>query len=126
MPQFAPPFVSTSLRDAVTNGGHLLARWTHVIDEDSNYSLQAYWDRYDRDLGLIASYVTDTYDVDFQHEFTLGDRQKINYGLGYRYTDFFFPTRTDDTGFLLLDGTPEHRDSHLFSAFLQVGPAGRA
>ncbi|HWQ93314.1 MAG TPA: TonB-dependent receptor plug domain-containing protein, partial [Clostridia bacterium] len=37
------------LNNAVANGQNVLGRWTHVIKEDSDFSIQSYWDRTDRD-----------------------------------------------------------------------------
>jgi iron complex outermembrane receptor protein len=103
-------------------GGNVLGRWTHTISPDSDMSLQMYYDR----THLAApkpgnpfepfGFVTDdlnTYDVDFQHRFPLGDRNKIVWGLGYRYTDDTVgpaPTVT----FI-----PNHLDQRLYSGFVQ-------
>jgi iron complex outermembrane receptor protein len=55
----------------------------------------------------------DTYDVDFQHRFRLNERNKIVWGLGYRYTH----NVVDSAPAVALD--PEHLDQHLYSGFIQ-------
>ncbi|MDB6019021.1 MAG: TonB-dependent receptor [Pedosphaera sp.] len=76
------------------SGGNLLGRWSHVISDESDMSLQLYYDRthlYDpisNQFGT-ANYLTDdldTYDVDFQHHFVLGERNRVIWGAGYRFT----------------------------------------
>jgi iron complex outermembrane receptor protein len=127
-----PPFVARDIKDEVTNGGNVLARWTHVIDPDSNIRVQAYWDRFDRQLGQNTAFLTDNYDFDFQHQFAWGSWQKLIYGLGYRYTDYTLdstPDSSPDTRppgtpkppevHFPINNTPDRRTAHLFSAFLQ-------
>ena len=80
----------TVATNETVGGGNLLGRWTHTISEDSEMSLQAYYDR----THLAFPYVTlgtlfddlDTADVEFQHNFSLGERNKFVWGLGYRFT----------------------------------------
>jgi len=105
-----------------SSGGNLLGRWTHTISEDSDTSLQAYYDQTYLSspkpatafapAGNITDHL-DTYDLDFQHRFSLGERNKITWGLGYRFTDDTVgpaPTVT----FL-----PLHEDQNLYSGFVQ-------
>ncbi|HEY1717874.1 MAG TPA: TonB-dependent receptor [Verrucomicrobiae bacterium] len=74
----------------IIGGGNLLGRWSHTISDDSGMSLQAYYDR----THLEFPYVTlgtlsddlDTADVEFQHNFSLGERNKFVWGTGYRFT----------------------------------------
>ncbi|HWS61729.1 MAG TPA: TonB-dependent receptor [Steroidobacteraceae bacterium] len=77
-----------------TAGGNLLGRWSHIISAESNTSLQLYYDRthlVDPITNQFASaqILTDdleTYDLDFQHHFHLNERNRIAWGLGYRFT----------------------------------------
>jgi iron complex outermembrane receptor protein len=77
-----------------TAGGNLLGRWSHIISAESNTSLQLYYDRthlVDPITNQFASaqILTDdleTYDLDFQHHFHLNERNRITWGLGYRFT----------------------------------------
>jgi iron complex outermembrane receptor protein len=74
----------------IVGGGNLLGRWSHTISDDSDMSLQMYYDR----THLEFPYVTlgtlsddlDTADVEFQHNFSLGERNKFVWGAGYRFT----------------------------------------
>ena len=83
-----------------TGGGNILGRWSHEFADDSDMQLQLYYDRkylHDNVPALqVGSLVLapagvftdglDTYDVDFQHRFKLGERNRIVWGLGYRFT----------------------------------------
>jgi iron complex outermembrane recepter protein len=85
---------------AIVRGDNVLGRWTHEFSSGSSMSLQAYFDyTYLSDpvpellLGTLklapAGTLTDgldTYDVDFQYHLSLGDRNRVVWGLGYRYT----------------------------------------
>src|SRR5690606_32775099 len=99
--------------------------WTHTFSDDSDMSLQFYYDKTHFALpkpaanppltvpaGTIKD-ALDTYDIDFQHRFTFNDWNKIVWGMGYRYTH----NRIDSAPTLAVD--PEHLDQHLYSAFLQ-------
>ncbi len=80
----------TVATNEIVGGGNLLGRWSHTISGDSDMSLQMYYDR----THLEFPYVTlgtlsddlDTADVEFQHNFNLGVRNKFVWGLGYRFT----------------------------------------
>ena len=84
----------------VESGENVLGRWTHTFSSDSDMSLQLYYDRTNLSQPEAASIVLghvfepagtfsdslDTYDVDFQHHFSAGDRNRITWGAGYRFT----------------------------------------
>jgi iron complex outermembrane receptor protein len=97
--------------EADVSGGNLLSRWTHVFSDESDLSVQLYYDRTHLDIPVPASAVAptagrlvddlDTYDLDFQHRFRLYERHLLIWGLGYRFTHdevenapalAFFPT----------------------------------
>ena len=70
-------------------GGNLLGRWSHTISEDSDTSLQLYYDRtqlHDPLTGANGTHILvdhlDTYDLDFQHRFRLDERNRIVWGFG--------------------------------------------
>lgn len=73
----------TEFLDQTLFGGNLLARWTHRFAETSSLQLQAYYDRKVRDYA-IATDAVETYDVQAQHNFRLGQRHQIVWGGGYR------------------------------------------
>jgi iron complex outermembrane receptor protein len=112
---------------ANVSGGNALGRWSHVFSEDSDMSLQLYYDRTHL-LDPVPAYVIgtltlapagtltddlDTYDVDFQHHFHLGRRNNVIWGLGYRFTH-----EVDDNA-PALTFVPPTLDRNLFSGFVQ-------
>jgi iron complex outermembrane receptor protein len=70
--------------DIRVDGGNLIGRWSHTISESSDFKLQLYYDDTHRNIPGTFAEDLDTYDVDFQHRFPLGDRNDIVWGLGYR------------------------------------------
>jgi len=78
-----------------SGGGNILGRWTRTFAEDSDMTLQLYYDLTHLDApfqssGAIpaGSLLEDlhTVDLDFQDRFPLGTRNRIVWGLGYRFT----------------------------------------
>lgn len=84
------------------DGGNVTGRWVHTFHDDADMVLQVYYDKtsfaqhipesWNDDSTLMISPSgtltddLDTYDLDFQHHFRLGERHTIVWGLGYRYT----------------------------------------
>ncbi|HZF01474.1 MAG TPA: TonB-dependent receptor plug domain-containing protein [Methylomirabilota bacterium] len=66
------------------DGENVLGRWTRTLSEESDLSLQTYFDRTWRNVPGIFAEDLKTYDVDFQHRFPIGDRNNILWGAGYR------------------------------------------
>ncbi len=66
------------------SGANVIGRWSHTFSDDSDLQLQLYYDRTHRDIPGVIAEDLDTYDVDFQHRFPLGERHDIVWGLGYR------------------------------------------
>jgi iron complex outermembrane receptor protein len=80
-----PPYSGALVSEDAVSGGNILGRWTHSVDEHSNWSLQAYYDRtVNPDPALDIK--RNTADVEFQHQLELGSRQALVYGTGYRLT----------------------------------------
>ncbi len=107
-------------------GGNLLGRWTHTFAEDSDMTLQMYYDRAHlnapfQSASLLGTNIPagplidnlDTFDVDFQDRFPLGSRNRIVWGLGYRFTHDV----TQDAP--LVAFLPNRLDQNLFSGFVQ-------
>jgi iron complex outermembrane recepter protein len=109
-------------------GGNIVGRWTHVFSDESDLSLQSYYDR----THLVdpippvylggtleiapAGYLRDdltTFDTDFQHRFSLGPRNRVVWGVGYRYTHDVV-RNAPGLGFF-----PAVFDQSLYSAFVQ-------
>ncbi len=66
------------------NGGNLLSRYEHTFSNNSELSLQAYYDLNNRKM-FIGDLKMETIDIDLQHRFNWGDNQEMTWGLGYRY-----------------------------------------
>ncbi len=94
------------------SGGNVLGRWTHALSGGGEVVLQMYYDRTNRDTAVLGEW-RDTFDVDFQHRFSFGERQTLVWGGGYRVTS----DRVRNSFDLML--TPEARTTNLYSAFLQ-------
>jgi iron complex outermembrane receptor protein len=109
LPALAPRTMALENR---LSGGNLLARWSRALAGASHLTLQAYYDRSERDLPSILGETRDTFDLDFQHALT-SDRHKLVWGLGVRRTR----DRFDGSDFISL--LPEERTDDLYSGFLQ-------
>jgi iron complex outermembrane recepter protein len=96
------------------SGANLLGRWSHVVSDKSDFTLQTYYDRFDnRDSAL--DYHQDTFDIDYQHRFQYDSRNELMYGMGARLVG-------DSIGKSFLVApmvTPDSRITYLASAFLQ-------
>ena len=83
-----PPFITLMADRTVAESGNILGRWTHRTDEQSSWSLQAFWARFDtKQPAAEVSNNNDSFDLDFQHQLQLAPRHKVIYGLGYRLVD---------------------------------------
>lgn len=95
------------------SGGNVLGRWTHTISDESDFHLQMYYDRTHRSIPDSFGEDLDTYDVDFQHRFPIGERHAVVWGLGYRLTEDHV-RNSASLAFL-----PARLEQHLFSGFVQ-------
>jgi iron complex outermembrane receptor protein len=103
------PIVGDSNRD----GGNLLGRWSRRWAERSGVELQVYFDRTHRSIPTVYEEHRNTWDVDFQHDFRLGTRQSLIWGLGFRQTQDRVRNSSQ------VEFVPDHLDQNLFSAFVQ-------
>jgi iron complex outermembrane receptor protein len=83
VPQLTPPYETSFSGSNPQTDGNALGRWTHDFSSSSQMSLQVYYNRLTDTDGDIK-FSEDTYDVDLQHHFTLGDREDIVWGGGFR------------------------------------------
>ena len=103
---------NSNTKRSVTDGQNVLTRFTHVFSDKSNLIAQLYFDRNWRTTPNTKAsffYELNTYDLDVQHRFPLGNRQSILWGLGYRL-------RQDKTARSFV---PLSRDMPLYSGFVQ-------
>ena len=112
-PTLDAPFSARIQEKADTAGGNILGRWKHGFSNDSELSLQAYYDRTER-KELLISEDRDTIDFDLQHRFKWIGGQEIVWGLGYRLTRDSFVNVNE-----LRTINPDSRTDQLFSAFIQ-------
>jgi iron complex outermembrane receptor protein len=106
------PFIGRLNYDNHDQGQNIVARWSRVIDDQSDWSVQAYYDTWSRTTPFV-DLEQNTADVDGQYRFPIGCRHNVICGAGYRQIDDFFFGSFD----LSLD--PVARNTNLFSAFIQ-------
>jgi iron complex outermembrane receptor protein len=107
-------------------GGNLLGRWTRTFAEDTDMTLQMYYDRAHLNAPFQSASLfgvnipagpliddLDTFDLDFQDRFPLGHRNRIVWGFGYRFTHDV----VEDAP--LVAFIPNKLDQDLFSGFVQ-------
>jgi len=112
IPTDPPPATSTFSQDTEQFGGNLLFRWQRVHSATSDWALQLYYDRVDRD-GPVLREDRDTYDIDFDHHYQWGDSHNLLWGIGFRRQ----ADRTPSTSTFEL--VPTSRDVNLYTAFVQ-------
>lgn len=103
------------------SGGNILGRWLHTCSDGSDMSLQVYFDRTHLSDPITNQFGTaqiliddlDTHDLDFQRRFRVGDRQRLVWGFGYRYT------RDTVSGATNLTFLPPRLAHNLYSGFVQ-------
>lgn len=108
-----PPYQSILLENEEVTGGNILARWTHTYNEDSDWSLQTYFDCAQRAL-TVSKQNINTFDVEFQHRFPVAQRHKVIWGTRYRQIHDDYASDGFSTGF-----DPPQRTTSLFSMFVQ-------
>ncbi|MGH9344665.1 MAG: TonB-dependent receptor plug domain-containing protein [Terriglobia bacterium] len=99
--------------DKLTNsGGSILGKWNHSFSARSSTALQFYDSAYSRlDSGFPEK--LNTADLEFQNHVSLGSRQDIVWGLGYR-------DNSDSLGRgIFVFFNPAQKNYSLFSAFVQ-------
>ncbi|HYG23230.1 MAG TPA: TonB-dependent receptor [Verrucomicrobiae bacterium] len=126
----APAFRNIGI-EADASGGNLLGRWISHFSDESELSLQVYYDRYQREHAvgggtLVASpnefapgqnHVTetrDTWDVDLQHRWHGLARHEFVWGAGFRTTRDYV-----DAGGAEVSWNPARTSQNLFNAFVQ-------
>lgn len=107
-----PTTIVPTVSDTDTNGGNLLFRWSHKLENTSNFALQLYYDHVGLD-GEVLFEDRDTFDADFQHHFNWREEHDIVWGLHYRHIS----DDTDNNATFNLD--PDSRQVNLYSTFIQ-------
>ena len=118
-----PPLtpIDNTKNDREFSGGNILGRYSHTFSETSDMILQLYFDRTldefnNVEVGagnLSTGAQINTYDLDFQHSFSFGDRNKITWGVGTRHIYDKIKSSAN------ISYTRRKRHAPLYSAFLQ-------
>ena len=98
--------------DAELSGGNLLGQWRRRLGEDSDTTLQVYYDRTHRSQTNFTE-DRDTFDVEFRHHLRLASRHELLWGAGYRLTS------GDTGGVPTIQFLPASRTDDVLSAFVQ-------
>jgi iron complex outermembrane recepter protein len=109
---FTPPFLQQIEDNTGLAEGDVLARMTHTFAGGSQLSAQFYFDRTNYNDAVFGEN-RNTYDLDVQDQFSLGSRQTVVWGLGYRRTVDEIGTRFG------LTFNPPSADEDLFNLFVQ-------
>ena len=107
-----PPFTESIPDDWQVHGADVLGRWTHTFSDTSDVKLQAYYDYTSRKAAIFDE-ERHTFDLSLQHEFALGGRNKVVWGLGYHVT-----TDTEQNN-PTISFNPAAQTENLYSGFLQ-------
>jgi iron complex outermembrane receptor protein len=111
---FNDPFAPPANVPGEFSGGNFMGRWNRVLSERSDMALQFYFDRARRESANVGNRI-DTFDFDFQHRLTLGRRQEIVWGLGYR----LIADQSNTNNGAPIELIPKGRTAQIFSAFAQ-------
>ncbi|HYO26309.1 MAG TPA: TonB-dependent receptor plug domain-containing protein [Lacipirellulaceae bacterium] len=106
------PFIAPQTFDNHERGQNAVLRWSHAIDADSDWSVQTYYDRWARTYPF-ADLQQETFDVDAQYRFPMGDRHNVICGASYRHIDDYFFGDFD------VSVDPVARNTNLFGCFIQ-------
>jgi iron complex outermembrane receptor protein len=106
------PYVRSLRFDDRAFGQNILSRWTHTVDDDTDWALQTYFDRAGRTTE-IGDPLQETLDVDYQFHFLIGDEHNVICGAGYRHIE----DQLLGTFNVALD--PAYRTTNLYSCFIQ-------
>ncbi|MDB5812521.1 MAG: hypothetical protein JWN94_4643, partial [Betaproteobacteria bacterium] len=110
---------SGPLGEPTLSGANLLGRWNRQLANDSSLRVQAYFDHAERNDPLIYRDKTDTFDIQFQHGFTLAGTHQILWGGGYRNAHDSTETRFVPQNILPQTFSPTSRNLNWKNMFVQ-------
>jgi iron complex outermembrane receptor protein len=102
------------LHSGSISGGNLSATWNRKISDGSNVHTQTYFDHADRTLVSGIDARVDQYSLETQYDASVGERQALVAGAGYRRTHDEF-TRGPGTAYL----SPASRTLNFGNVFVQ-------
>ncbi len=103
---------ATVTQDVDHRGGNLLGRWNRKLSPTESLRLQFYYDHIELDNTALGE-KRDTYDMEFQHDLSPTERQRLIWGLGFR------DTRDSLRNGPLISMDPQQRADRTESAFVQ-------
>jgi iron complex outermembrane recepter protein len=110
-----PSITSPGLIDAnipvALSGGFIQSIWNHTFSGRSESTLMISYADYERDDQLREG--RETFNIDFQHHISWGNRQDFVWGLGYWYSD------SHSDGDLFVSLNPSSLGSDSFNSFVQ-------
>jgi len=110
---YSPPSQINAYGTAYLTGGNLLSRWKRVVNERSDFQIQAYFDRtnhFEPEFGETRN----TFDVDFLDHLTLPWHQNFLWGLGARWSPANLIQTVPTINFV-----PAQQTDHVYSGFAQ-------
>lgn len=110
---FEPPYTPTVRDEEDIAGGYLLGRWQRRYRNGSSWTFKSYYDYRTRDKHHLQQHRR-TFDLDFQHQFQVGARHEVMWGLDYRAYDDELDGKT-----YVLEFDPQESSSRVAGAFLQ-------
>lgn len=117
--QPVPPYSFANFDTELTHNFNVLGRWKRLLGNDSSWTLQVYSDSFHRrSKNLEIPFRWDTHDVDVQHQFPAGERQRFVWGAGYRVVNSWLGDSERDRGFLFHLVEAHHTDQTV-SAYFQ-------
>ncbi len=112
-PIVTPPYADSTVAYTKTFNNSLRTRWEHQQAVNSQLSVQASYQSMNLN-DLLYIFDSESFDLDFQHHFSVNDQQDLVWGLGYRrHQDQF---RDTSRGVKII---PNQSTFNLFSFFLE-------
>lgn len=112
--QFLPGPAQLVIDDMqAVSGGNLLLRWNRALAHGSNFYLQAYFDRTNRQTIQVGE-TRNTFDLDFVDHLATLPRQDLIFGAGMRLSPSYIIQNQPTVDF-----EPHRTTDYIYSAFLQ-------
>ncbi|MGH9736986.1 MAG: TonB-dependent receptor plug domain-containing protein [Candidatus Acidiferrales bacterium] len=110
---YGPPSQLNIDNEAFVSGGNLVWTWHRQLRRDSDFHVEAYFDRTNRQ-GLQLGETRDTFDVDFVDHFKLPGSQDFIWGLEVRQSPSYFIQTQVTVNFL-----PHRQTDSVYTGFVQ-------
>ena len=107
----------SSAANQIVSGGNLTAHWNHPLDGGSTLDTLAYFDRATRSSADGGSFTINTYNLELQHNFSLGSWNNIVWGAGDRIDVYTIGSRISAASSLIF--SPPSRTLNLADLFAE-------